>query len=155
MASGSGSLVTRRTSGIVTVFGGPRPGRDDRRRRAHGGRDAVQEAQEFDGERHDEGAVLLGGDLHDCLQQSQLQGGGVGGHCGGGLGEFGGSLVFAVRGDDPGAAFAFGLRLAGHGPLVPVGEQLVELGAADHRAQRGLGNLGYGSKERSARSPEP
>ena len=72
---------------------------------------AVEEAEHFHGEGEDEGGVLLGGDLDDGLQQSQLQGGRVGGHDGGGLGELLGCLVFAVGGDDPGAAFPLGFGL--------------------------------------------
>ena len=43
-------------------------------------RGVVEEAQQFDREGHDQGAVLLGRDLGDSLQQAQLQGGRIGGH---------------------------------------------------------------------------
>src|SRR5580692_9447706 len=58
-----------------------------------GQRGAVEEAQQFDRERHDQGAVLLGGDLDDGLQQPELQRGRVGGHDRGGLGQLLGGLV--------------------------------------------------------------
>ena len=53
-----------------------------------GGGGAVEEAQQLHRDGHDEGAVLLGGDLDHGLQQPQLQGGWVGGHHGGRLREF-------------------------------------------------------------------
>ena len=91
--------------------GGRRPGQGG----GLGG--AVEEAQQFYRDGHHEGAVLLGGDLNDGLQEPELQGGRVGGHYGGGLCQLLGRLVLAVGRDDPRAALAFGFGLAGHRPF--------------------------------------
>jgi hypothetical protein len=83
---------------------------------------AVEETQQFHRDGHDQGAVLLGGDLDNGLQEPELEGGRVGGHDAGGLRELLGRLVLAVCGDDPCASLAFGLRLAGHRSFHRVGQ---------------------------------
>ena len=75
----------------------------------------VEEAQQFDRERHDQGAVLLGGHVDDRLEQAELEGRGVARHDAGGLRELLRGLELAVGGDDAGAALPLGLGLGEHG----------------------------------------
>jgi hypothetical protein len=81
------------------------------------GGELVEEPEQLDRDRHDQRAVLFGGDLDHGLQQPQLQRGGVAGHHVGGRGEALRGLVFAVGGDDPGVALPLRLGLARHRPL--------------------------------------
>src|SRR5215217_1264969 len=69
---------------------------------------------ERDGE---DGVVAAGGDLHQRLQVTQLQRGGVAAEYVRGHGELLGGLVFALSGDDLRATLALSLGLSGDGPL--------------------------------------
>jgi hypothetical protein len=73
-----------------------------------GGRHFVEEPEQLNRYRHDQGAVALRGDLDHGLQQPQLQRGGVAGHHVGRCGQPLGGLVLAVGGDDPGPALTLG-----------------------------------------------
>jgi hypothetical protein len=107
-----------------------------------GGRHFVEEPEQLNRYRHDQGAVALRGDLDHGLQQPQLQRGGVAGHHVGRCGQPLGGLVLAVGGDDPGPALTLGPGLPGHGPLHGIEQRDVfDLHPLDPDAPRALSQL--------------
>jgi len=80
------------------------------------GRSVRERFEQLEGQGEDDRGVLLGGDLRQRPQESELEGLGIRGNDIGGLGELARSLELAFGVDDFGPAFAFGLGLLGDGP---------------------------------------
>jgi hypothetical protein len=105
--------------GTIPLFyaSGPSSRRGERRAVGEPGRGLVEEAQQFHRERQHERRILLCGDFDDRLEQPQLQGRRRFRHDVRGGRQFLRRLELPIRGDDAGAALAFGLGLPGHRPL--------------------------------------
>src|ERR1035437_6749817 len=85
--------------------------------RGNGGRrdSLVEQVDELDRQREDDGGVLFDADVGEGLEIAELQGHGLSSHERGGFDELGRGVELAFGVDDLGAALALSLGLLGHG----------------------------------------